>query len=194
VSSHYSILINIFTEPVPLDLTDPTLPFGLLQAVTSMKVGEVADIIIRADYAFGEKGYAAADGSYKVPSNATVLYTIALASAPAKRDEFELPLAARVTLATAKKAQGNAAVKVSAGAAAVPFAGRLAAHRYTQCISLFDDSDEVSNDDDAMSSDEKLTTERRAELVAQARTLKGAVYGNLAMLQLREKRYDDVSR
>lgn len=53
---------------------------GMGLAVSSMKVGEVAEAKIRSDYAYGSEGYRKSNGDIVVPPYATLLFEIKLLS------------------------------------------------------------------------------------------------------------------
>lgn len=53
-----------------------------------MKVGQVADVTLLPDKAFGTKGRRASPGKPAIPPNATVSYTIELSTIPGKDEEL----------------------------------------------------------------------------------------------------------
>lgn len=61
---------------------------GIDEAVQQMKVGQVADVTLLPDKAFGSKGRRASPGKPAIPPNATVSYTIELSTIPGKDEEL----------------------------------------------------------------------------------------------------------
>lgn len=61
---------------------------GLEEAVLLMKVGDVYDLKIPGDLAFGAKGRRASAGKASIPPNATVNYTLELTTIPGRETEL----------------------------------------------------------------------------------------------------------
>lgn len=72
---------------IPLDFRVPALQ-GLEEAISVMKVGDVYDVTIPGNLAFGAKGRRASAGKPSIPPNATVSYTIELTTIPGKEEEL----------------------------------------------------------------------------------------------------------
>lgn len=53
-----------------------------------MKVGDIYDLVIPGDLAFGKKGRRASAGKPSIPPNATVTYTLELTTIPGKEPEL----------------------------------------------------------------------------------------------------------
>lgn len=53
-----------------------------------MRVGEVVDVVLPGNKAFGEKGRRASAGKPSIPPNATIAYTIELTTIPGKEEEL----------------------------------------------------------------------------------------------------------
>lgn len=53
-----------------------------------MKVGDVVEVVLPGDKAFGQKGRRASAGKPSIPPNASISYTIELTTIPGKEDEL----------------------------------------------------------------------------------------------------------
>lgn len=53
-----------------------------------MKVGDVFEITLPPELAFGSKGRRASPGKPSIPPNATIVYTVEMSSIPGKEDEL----------------------------------------------------------------------------------------------------------
>lgn len=58
------------------------------EAVLLMKVGDVLEVTLPGELAFGSKGRRASAGKPSIPPNATVSYTIELTTIPGKDEEL----------------------------------------------------------------------------------------------------------
>lgn len=53
-----------------------------------MRVGDIVDVVLPADKAFGKKGRPASAGVPSIPPNATISYIIELSTIPGKEEEL----------------------------------------------------------------------------------------------------------
>ncbi|PXF41985.1 Peptidyl-prolyl cis-trans isomerase FKBP16-3, chloroplastic [Gracilariopsis chorda] len=81
---------NLFNEPAPYfyRVGSGTILKGLEEAVLLMKVGDVFEVTLPGELAFGRKGRRASAGKPSIPPNATVSYTIELTTIPGKDEEL----------------------------------------------------------------------------------------------------------
>jgi peptidylprolyl isomerase len=61
---------------------------GIDEAVQMMGVGDVYDLIVPADLAFGPKGRRASAGKPSIPPGSTINFTLTVTSLPGKEDEL----------------------------------------------------------------------------------------------------------
>ena len=61
---------------------------GVEQAVVNMRSGDVWELSIPPNLAFGEKGRPSSPGKPRIPGGATINFTIELVSVPGKDDEL----------------------------------------------------------------------------------------------------------
>lgn len=82
---------------------------GLDRAVKTMKKGEIAQITIHPDYAFG-----ASESQQElatVPANSTVIYEVEMVSFTKEKESWEMSTAEKIEAAAKKKEEGNALFK-----------------------------------------------------------------------------------
>lgn len=82
---------------------------GLDRAVKTMKKGEIAEITIHPDYAFG-----ASESQQElatVPANSTVIYEMEMVSFTKEKESWEMSTAEKIEAAAKKKEEGNALFK-----------------------------------------------------------------------------------
>ncbi|CAN8074976.1 unnamed protein product [Agarophyton chilense] len=81
---------NLFTDTTPYfyRVGSGNILQGLEEALMKMKVGDVYDLTIPGELAFGVKGRRASAGKPSIPPNATVSYTLELTTIPGKEQEL----------------------------------------------------------------------------------------------------------
>eukprot|EP00884_Botryococcus_braunii_P020782 jgi/Botrbrau1/7388/Bobra.0316s0031.2 len=126
---------------------DDALIEGLDLALMKMKSGEVAEVVIMPQYAFGTNEPSSRHYNPAVPSNATVIYTVELVHFEPDKNSWDLKEDEKVTEAIAAKERGNAKFKAGLWPAAIK--------RYERATKLIDYDKDFSEENLSASTEVK---------------------------------------